>query len=132
MIGLDTNLVVRLLITDETPQTLLARQFVQERCSPDVPAFINSVVLAETIWVLESIYGYGRADVHRAISELLANRSVAFEYADVVHLALRAFAGSSADLADCFIGEINRGHGCEATATFDRKAAKLDGFVLVR
>jgi predicted nucleic-acid-binding protein len=30
-----------------------------------------------------------------------------------------------AGLADAVIGHFNRARGCEATATFDRKAAKL-------
>ena len=37
---------------------------------------------------------------------------------------LRAFA-------DILIGEVNRARCCQATATFDRKAARLEGFVRV-
>ena len=37
----------------------------------------------------------------------------------------------SIDFADVLMGEVNRARGCEVTATFDRKAAKLEGFVRV-
>jgi predicted nucleic-acid-binding protein len=35
------------------------------------------------------------------------------------------------DFVDALIGHINRSRGCEATATFDQKAAKLDEFVIL-
>jgi predicted nucleic-acid-binding protein len=53
------------------------------------------------------------------------------EDADVVGSALRIFSSGNVDFADALIGEVNRALGCEATATSDRKAAKLDGFVSV-
>lgn len=45
--------------------------------------------------------------------------------------ALRIFLETNIDFAEALIGEVNRARGCEATATFDREAARLDGFVRV-
>jgi predicted nucleic-acid-binding protein len=42
------------------------------------------------------------------------------------------YPAGNAGFADLLIDRINRAHGRHTTATFDRKAAKLDGFVLVR
>ena len=50
---------------------------------------------------------------------------------DAVRAALRTFVDRNVDFADALIGEVNRARGCEATATFDHKAAKLDGFIPV-
>ncbi len=44
----------------------------------------------------------------------------------------RSIRKKSLDFADALIAELNRRAGCSATATFDRRAAKQDGFVLVR
>jgi predicted nucleic-acid-binding protein len=46
-----------------------------------------------------------------------------------VRLALQPFRASSADFADVLIGVVNRARGCEATATLDRRAGRLDGFI---
>jgi predicted nucleic-acid-binding protein len=35
------------------------------------------------------------------------------------------------DFTDALIAYVNKGSGCKATATFDRKAAKLNGFIRV-
>ena len=131
MIGLDTNLIVRLFIDDDAIQTRKARQFVKENCSPGAPGFINAVVLVETMWVLESLYGYERSDVRRAVAGLMSNSHIALERPEIVHLALEAYSQSNADFTDVLICEINRGWECESTATFDRKVARLDGFTLV-
>jgi predicted nucleic-acid-binding protein len=48
-----------------------------------------------------------------------------------VRAALQAFKTRNVDFADALIGAVNHARGCEATATFDRKAAKLEGFVRV-
>jgi predicted nucleic-acid-binding protein len=62
---------------------------------------------------------------------LLASRDIVLEGHEAVRGALRAFERGVADFSDALIGLINRARGCEATATFDRKAARLDSFVAV-
>jgi predicted nucleic-acid-binding protein len=132
MIGLDTNVVLRLLVDDGGAQFERARRFVEKNCTPDSPGLINNVVLVETVWVLESVHGYGRADIQKAIARLLMSPGIAFEDGFLVGSALDNFASRGVDFADALLGEINGALGCTATATFDRKAAKLDGFVLVK
>ena len=46
--------------------------------------------------------------------------------------AVQVFRRGSIGFSDALIAEINRAHGCEATATFDRKAVKTAGFIAVR
>lgn len=131
MIGLDTNVLARLFIDDDPVQARLARRFVAERCSEQNPGFIDRVALCELVWVLSYSHGYGRSAIARIIAGLLESESMILEDADSVAGALRVFSSGKADFADALIGEVNRARGCDATATFDRKAAKLDGFVRV-
>ena len=131
MIGLDTNLVLRCFIDDDSDQCARARQFVATRCTPDDPGFINWVVLCELVWVLNSAYRYGRNEVAHIIEELLVSTDIRVEGPEIVRSALDEFGRGNASFADIIIRGTNRMHGCEATATFDREAAKLDGFVAV-
>ena len=131
MIGLDTNVLARLFIEDDPAQARSARRFVAERCSEENPAFIDRVALCELIWVLSFSHGYGRAEIARIIEQLLQNQEMILEDADAVSAALRIFSSRNVDFADALIAEVNRARGCEVTATFDREAAKLDGFVRV-
>ena len=131
MIGLDTNILVRLLVTDDPVQTAQARRFVDRRCTPESPGFINCVVLAEFIWVLSRVYHYRRAEIADAIESLLGGRDRVFENHDDVQAALIEYKSGGIDFTDALIAYVNRSRGCEATATFDRKAVKLNCFVSV-
>jgi predicted nucleic-acid-binding protein len=131
MIGFDTNVLARLFVEDDPAQARIARQFVARRCTATDPGYVDRVALCELVWVLSSVHGYGRPAIVNVIEELLATRDILLEDADLVRAALRTFATRRIDFADALIGHINRARGCEATATFDRKAAKLDGFIQV-
>ena len=131
MIGLDTNVIVRLFVDDDPQQARQARAFVARECSAEDPGFIDRVALCELIWVLTSVHGYERTAVADVIDRLVGIREIRLEDGEVVSLALRAFRASNVDFADLLIGEVNRAHGCTVTATFDRRASKLDGFVRV-
>ena len=129
MIGLDTNVLLRLFVDDDPIQGRQAREFVASRCDPDNPAFVDRVALCEMVWVLSAGYGFGKAEIAGVIRKLLGSLDTVLEDGDAVQAALQSFQAGGADFADALIGEVNRVRGCEATATFDRKAAKLDGFV---
>jgi len=131
MIGLDTNVLARLFIDDDPAQARAARQFVARQCSAQEPAFIDRVALCELVWVLSYSHGYGRAEIARIIARLLDNQDMRLEDAEAVRGALRIFSSRNIEFADALIGEVNRARGCKATATFDRRAARLDGFVHV-
>lgn len=131
MIGLDTNVLVRFFVADDRAQSERAKRLIESRCTIDDPGFVDRVALCEMVWVLSSGYGYGRAEIARVVDALLASRDIVLEDHEAVRGALRAFERGVADFSDALIGLINRARGCEATATFDRKAARLDSFVAV-
>jgi predicted nucleic-acid-binding protein len=131
MIGLDTNLLLRLLVEDDPAQTERAKRFVESRCTPQSPGFINHIVLAEFVWVLASSYDYPRAEVADAVEGLLTGQDRVVDAEEDVRAALADYRSGKTHLIDSLIGRVNLARGCEATATFDRGAAKLEGFVRV-
>lgn len=130
MIGLDTNILVRLFVEDDQVQTAQARRFVRRECTAESPGFINCIVLAELAWVLRR-HGYGKGDIAGVVEKLLSGRDRRVEHPNEVAAALTDRKAGDMDLVDSLIARINRAQGCAVTATFDRKAAKLDGFIHV-
>ena len=92
MIGLDTNILVRLLVEDDAVQMEQARRFIESRCTPESPGFINCVVLAELVWGLECFYRFDRARIAAAIESMIAGRDRVVEYHDDVREALAVVA----------------------------------------
>jgi predicted nucleic-acid-binding protein len=131
MIGLDANLLVRLVVGDDPQQTRQAKAFVDRYCTPESPGFINCIVLAELVWVLRSSYDYSRSQIAAAVESLVAGADRIVEHAEAVQASLYDYKAGRLDFTDALIAHVNKTRGCEATATFDRKAAKLDGFVRV-
>ena len=128
MIGLDTNVLVRFLTRDDEAQARLAGDLIRSRCSVEHPGFISRVVQCELVWVLESAYDYSREQIASTLDRIFRTRQFLIEDAPVAMLALRAYRQDGVDYADALIGFGNRRTGCDETATFDRRAAKLAVF----
>lgn len=129
MIGLDTNVLVRVLVDDGSPDVAKARAFVRARASAGDDFHIDAVVLAETVWVLETVFGYGRADIAAAIDALLANAAYVVDARVAVAAALAGFRATKADFSDCLIVARNAAAGCAGTASLDKAMRPLPGVV---
>ena len=131
MIGIDTNVLVRLIVADEPRQTAAARLFIREHCSSDDPGFVSNVVLAEIAWTLATGYGYSRHQIADAIERIMETVQLQIESSTDVAAALLEYRAGPADFADCLVGQSNLTAGCTHSVTFDRRAAKLKGFKLL-
>jgi predicted nucleic-acid-binding protein len=122
VIGVDTNVVVRLLVGDDEAQQRAARDYLKRRSSRDDPAWVNRVVIVETVWVLEQSYRYTRAQVVGALERLLDTAELSFENHDLVRGAVAAYR-KGAGFADALVAAGNAAAGCSTTITFDARAA---------
>jgi predicted nucleic-acid-binding protein len=131
MLGLDTNVVVRLIVSDDAEQTRRARKLVEQALSRDEPVVVSLLVLLEAEWVLRSRYGFNREALLSIFRALLEARELSFEDEPAMEEALFRWKDSACGFSDCLIAAHNRQMGCRATATFDGKAARLPGTVRV-
>ena len=129
MTGLDTNVLVRLLVDDDAEQTARARALVRRAADVGEPLFVSDVVACEVVWVLESAYGLRREEIASALAGLFDARQLLFRDRDALRRALEAFTGGRGDFADFVIRELALQAGCEAVATFDRALLREAGFV---
>lgn len=124
MIGLDTNVLLRYIVRDDAAQAKVASRLIEARCSKEQPGHVSHVVLAELAWVLGRGYGYAKEEVVKVLAAILSSAELRVQEAALVWAALRAFQSGRADFADYLIGAVNASCGCEATYTFDKRAAK--------
>jgi predicted nucleic-acid-binding protein len=122
MRAIDTNILVRLLTRDDEAQTKSAEAFVVKG------AWVSHLVLAETVWVLDSVYGLAPAQIQSALEMLLNHRDLVIEKADVVASALIHFQRKPVlGFTDCLVLETARNAGHLPLGTLDRNLAKLEG-----
>jgi predicted nucleic-acid-binding protein len=129
--GIDTNVLVRYLAQDDPEQAAKATRFIANECSVDEPCLVNRVVLCELVWVLETAYGYPRARIASLLDQLFLTAELRIENSREASAALSEY-WDGADFADALIAFDNLHLGCEYTVTFDRKASRRDGFVLLK
>ena len=130
MIGLDTNVLVRYLTQDDPVQSAKAREILEKRLSEDNPGYISVVVMVETVWVLERAYGFTAKEIAAATEQILQTSVLVVESEQDVFTAMIAYKAGAGAFADVLIGALAARAGCSHTLTFDRKAARLPGFVL--
>jgi predicted nucleic-acid-binding protein len=132
LIGLDTNVVVRYLVQDDPAQSAAATRLMEGTLSAESPGFITAITLCEIVWVLAECYEADRNRIASVIDGLLTSRQLVVEDSEIVWNALHDWRESSADFSDALIGLKVIARGGEKTVTFDRAAAKLPGFELLK
>ena len=118
----DTKVVVRLITRDNVAQTASAEAFVTRG------AWVSQLVLVETIWVLDSVFGLTHKQLAVAVEMLLNHRDLVLQDPDVVAAALAHFRKRpKLGFSDCMVLEVARKAGHIPVATFDRELGKLEG-----
>ena len=82
--------------------------------------------MAETTWVLESVYELGRGEIATAVEMLLDHDCLSIQDADIVRAATAQFRRKpSVGFSDCLILGIARKAGHLPLGTFDRQLGSL-------
>lgn len=123
MIGVDTNVLLRLLVADDPLQNAKARTFFEGRSARD-PAFVSSIVLAETVWVLRRSLDYPQQIVEQVIRKMLGSPELEIENGSRLRLLLQEGGALKTDISDYLVAWAAEREGCARTVTFDRRAAK--------
>jgi predicted nucleic-acid-binding protein len=132
VIGVDSNVLVRYLVQDEPRQAAMAQRFVERQLSSERPGHISLITLAETIRVLQRSYGVDKPDLIPILANLAADDRFVVQEVDALWLSLESCEQTDADLADALIYHLNQRQGCTHTVTFDKKATRLPGVVLLQ
>lgn len=122
MRAVDTNILVRLIARDDPDQVAAAERFIVSG------AWVSHLALAETIWVLQTVYECPRDQQAAAIRTLLDHRDLTLEDPQVVEAALEHFETQRAvSFSDCLMLEMARKAGHTPLGTFDRALGRLPG-----
>ncbi len=127
MIGIDTNILLRLWLNDDPAQNRRIDALLAEHGGTPESLLVTDVVLAEAIWTLRSAFNQDKAAQLIALRSLLGETAFAFEDREAVGRAVAQFERSSCGFSDCLIAAKHGHLGCEFTATFDRSMRELPG-----
>ena len=122
MRGVDTNVLVRLLVRDDAAQVEAAEAFVA------AGAWVSHLVLVEALWVLDAVYERSSSQLAVAIDLLLDHQNLTLQDPETVRAALAHFRSRpSLGFSDCLVLETARKAGYLPLGTFDKARGRLDG-----
>ena len=125
MIGIDTNVIVRYIVQDDTEQSGRANRMIEKAIANKETIKISQVTLCELVWVLERCYDVSKKEVVAVLKQLLQTRQIHVEGEQTARIALQDFERHKGiDFSDCLIAHQNIANHCSYTYTFDKKAAK--------
>lgn len=132
MIGLDTNILVRWLISPDQADLASSETEIAQVAAvvgaDEAALFINAVVVAETAWIMERKLDLGREVVSSVIGRFLFAENITLGNDPEMRAALLLYTSSNIGFADCLIAQMNLAAGCTHTLTFDKNASRTPGF----
>ena len=122
MRAVDTNVLVRLITRDDARQLAAANAFIEGG------VWVSTLAIAETVWVLRTVYGTRADGVEAAVAMLLNHKGLVLQESDAVAAALELFRSRPAlGFTDCLMLEVARKAGHLPLGTFDRGLGKVEG-----
>lgn len=132
MPALDTNVLVRYVVQDDSGQLAAAKRLIDRCVAEGRSLFVPVTVTLELEWVLRARFGCAGDDVLQVLSNLFSAAELNFESERALEVALQLYREASADFADCLHIALAAEAGEQPLWTFDKGAAKVAGAQLIR
>jgi predicted nucleic-acid-binding protein len=122
MRAVDTNVIVRLIMRDDSRQLDSAERFIEKG------AWVPALALTEAAWVLTAIYKLHPEVLATSIEMLLDHRHLVVQDAAIMAAALALFRTRPAlGFSDCLMLQTAKKAGHLPLGTFDRNLARVEG-----
>jgi len=129
LVGVDTNVLVRLCVRDNPDQVEAALKLLSG--APAASVRVSVIVLAELAWTLLRRYRLDKTALIATLESLLSRVELDIEGRSAVMVALQWYRKGNADFADYLIAALNREAGATPTYTFDELATSSPAFTLL-
>jgi predicted nucleic-acid-binding protein len=127
MIGLDTNVLARVVLADDVQQTSQALKLLRACDEAGEEVAVSLSVILELEWVLRSAAKLNKSAVIAVFRQLLETAPLRIDNEAVLEHALYIYGGENvkADFAECLFSAQYQRMGCRSMASFDEKAQRL-------
>ncbi len=123
MIAIDTNVLLRFLfkpVDSKNPKWQV--DVAEELINKAKKVFISGIVIAETEWVLESVFECTRQEIYSVLHELACNSKFNFDDWPALNSALLDYSEYNAvELSDCLIARHAQNEGAITLFTFENE-----------
>ena len=129
MIGFDTNVMLRLIVKDDSAQTAIALGLLDRIEATGEAIFLSDMVLCELAWTMRTAYKKSPMEIVTVLRALADSEDLRFESSERLDTAIKSYGEGHGDFADYLIRERAIEAGCRAVVTFDKALQREPGFV---
>ena len=117
----DTNLFIRYLTNDDPALADRVEQLLDDAANGAVQLVTSELVIAETVWVLESSYHLNNAGIAPLVRGILATPGLEVINGDLIGKALVMYELQNIDFVDAYIAALMEKQGIQDIYSYDRK-----------
>ena len=121
----DANVIVRLITGDPPEMADSAARLFQSVDQGALELVLDEVVLAETVWVLSSFYGFSADEIAPILGTLLANDGIVSNEKMELLQALALYEKKNIDFVDALVAVRMLKHGIPEIYSFDKHFDRL-------
>lgn len=121
---LDTNILIRYLRADQPNHAEAVRRLVSGASHGDCTLILLEVAVAESVWVLSSVYSVKRGKIAEGLRKVILSAGVRCVQRDQMLDALDRYASTNCDFLDCYIAAVAAASG-DHVASFDKDFRKF-------
>ncbi len=124
---IDTNLFLRYLTDDIPHQAEAVERLLRRAAQGEIVLVTNSIVMAEIVWVLETVYHLPRRSIAERVLAILNTPGLEVVDGEIILQAVVWYAELNIDFADAYNGAWMLSNDIESVYTFDRHLSRLPG-----
>lgn len=117
----DTNLFIRYLTNDDPDLADRVGQLLDDAAAGIVQLVTTELVIAETVWVLESSYRLKSVQIAPLVRGILATAGLEVINGDLIGKALVMYEFHNIDFVDSYIAALMEKQGIQDIYSYDRK-----------
>jgi predicted nucleic acid-binding protein len=122
---LDTNVLIRFLRGDHPKHSPATQALFSEACEGGCVLILTEVAVAESVWVLDSVYKVRRKQIAEGLRKVILSAGVRCLKRDEMLDALSRYASTKCDFLDCYLAALAAASG-DHVATFDKDFNRFD------
>jgi len=120
----DTNVFLRFFVRDVEPFYQKAKGLFEKAEKGEIRLETSEMVIAEIVWVLESYYGFTKAEIAEVVETILETRSIRVANHTRLKEAIKLYISESMDFIDAYNIAYMKARNYQKVAAFDIKHFK--------
>ncbi|MCK4268113.1 MAG: PIN domain-containing protein [Actinomycetia bacterium] len=123
---LDTNIFIRFLTNDIPKKAEACEKIFKKAVEKKETLFTTDLVIAEIVWVLESIYELQKEEIQDKVEKILNTPNLICPHKDLILSALTIYSEKNIDYIDAYNALILKDKGIGELYSYDKDYDRID------